>query len=136
MPIYTYKCQDCGTVADYLVKKWGQKPDGCKDCGSQIIAREWSGQTFACTKSSTRLDYNGNVHPGQGGTNLEGSVAQATQNDSTTATSVDTRLEPGIHITTGVTRDKRLALNVSRVQADGKVDTSVTGYNLTLPRKE
>lgn len=33
MPIYGYKCSDCGNEAEYLVKLSATEPPACKNCG-------------------------------------------------------------------------------------------------------
>lgn len=116
MPIYTYLCQECKSTDDYLVARWGEKPDSCIRCTSPNLERTFEGQTFACAKGSARITESGDISQGQGVSNVE--VKAQTQ----------TGLQPGLHITEGITRDKKRCINISRVQPNGKVDASVTGY--------
>jgi len=117
MPIYTYHCRECNSTRDYLVSRWGQiPPNGCLDCHASDLVRTFEGQTFACTKTGVRIGEGATIGEGQGFSNKEIRAQTSTE------------LLPGIHITTGVTRDKRNCINVSRVQPNGKVDASVTGY--------
>lgn len=39
MPIYTYKCKDCGMIFDFLMVKKTEKPR-CKKCGSQNLEKQ------------------------------------------------------------------------------------------------
>jgi putative FmdB family regulatory protein len=41
MPIYTYKCRDCGTVFDFLMIKQSEKPQ-CEKCGSENLEKQLS----------------------------------------------------------------------------------------------
>ena len=44
MPIYEYKCDDCGTVNEVLMSR-GASPPPCQDCGSEKLTKALS--TFA-----------------------------------------------------------------------------------------
>jgi len=39
MPIYIYKCKDCGTVFDFLILKKKEKP-ACTNCGSNHLEKQ------------------------------------------------------------------------------------------------
>ena len=40
MPVYEYKCKDCGTVSEYLVGVSSEQPEMiCSDCGSEDLNR-------------------------------------------------------------------------------------------------
>jgi putative FmdB family regulatory protein len=41
MPIYEYKCKDCGEIFDFLVIKKSEKPK-CKKCGSVNLEKHFS----------------------------------------------------------------------------------------------
>jgi len=47
MPIYEYKCQDCGTKFEKLVRNGGSAENGveCPSCGQHHLKQEYS--TFA-----------------------------------------------------------------------------------------
>lgn len=46
MPIYEYKCQDCGTKFEKLVRRQGETPElECPSCGQKHLKQELS--TFA-----------------------------------------------------------------------------------------
>lgn len=46
MPIYQYKCRDCGKVEGYTLKV-GEKPDECIFCKSPEITRTYAGQRLS-----------------------------------------------------------------------------------------
>ncbi len=46
MPIYTFKCRDCGYTGEYLLPL-GKSPDSCEDCGAGELERVLQGQTFS-----------------------------------------------------------------------------------------
>ncbi len=39
MPIYEYKCKDCGQVSDIFVHKFDDKPQKCPGCGSPDLGK-------------------------------------------------------------------------------------------------
>ena len=41
MPIYVYKCKDCGAVFDFLMIKRSEKPR-CEKCGSRNLEKQLS----------------------------------------------------------------------------------------------
>jgi len=45
MPIFEYKCQDCGTKFEKLVRRSEEDGLACPACGERHLAREFS--TFA-----------------------------------------------------------------------------------------
>ena len=45
MPIYEYKCQDCGTKFEKLVRNGGAAGVECPSCGQKRLSQEFS--TFA-----------------------------------------------------------------------------------------
>lgn len=48
MPIYEYKCRDCGTVSELLVGVTQEQPAiACEDCGSESVDRLVSQVSFA-----------------------------------------------------------------------------------------
>lgn len=106
MPIYTYGCKDCGYEGDYLVKKIGGVPEGCAQCEGHDLSRVYKGQTFAAVTGVTRITPEGGLE---------------------TSVKIDAKLTPGVYLTAGLTEEGRIALNVSRVTADGTIDGSVTG---------
>lgn len=36
MPIYEFKCKNCGEVFEVLVMKEGDSPDKCEKCGGEL----------------------------------------------------------------------------------------------------
>jgi len=42
MPIYEYKCDECGEVTDVLVRRVSEPPAGvrCKACGSDRVSKK------------------------------------------------------------------------------------------------
>ncbi len=50
MPVYTYKCKDCGLVFDFLMIKKTEKPK-CKGCGSYNLEKQLT--TFAVRMDNT-----------------------------------------------------------------------------------
>lgn len=48
MPIYEYKCRDCGTVTELLVGVTSEQPAiACDDCGSEALDRLLSQVSFS-----------------------------------------------------------------------------------------
>jgi len=46
MPIYEYRCEDCGTKFEKLVRRASEVPEiGCPSCGQKHLNQEFS--TFA-----------------------------------------------------------------------------------------
>jgi putative FmdB family regulatory protein len=41
MPIFTYKCKDCGEVFDFLMLNKSEKPK-CKKCGSKNLEKQFA----------------------------------------------------------------------------------------------
>lgn len=46
MPIYGYKCEECGHTEDYLVKSSDSEVPACKNCGSTKQEKEISSGAF------------------------------------------------------------------------------------------
>ena len=54
MPIYEYKCRDCGRLTSVFVKSVGSSPDArCKACGSKKLERALS--AFAYHRSASAI---------------------------------------------------------------------------------
>ncbi|MBM3774091.1 MAG: zinc ribbon domain-containing protein [Acidobacteria bacterium] len=51
MPIYEYRCQDCGTQFEKLVRKSGDAPE-CPSCGRKHLTQEFS--TFAAVSGGKK----------------------------------------------------------------------------------
>lgn len=52
MPIYEYKCDDCGTKFEKLVRRPSEATDiGCPSCGQNHLKQEFS--TFAALANGT-----------------------------------------------------------------------------------
>ena len=51
MPIYEYRCQECGEVTEALVPMGGDADVACRKCGSRKVERKFS--TFAARSSSS-----------------------------------------------------------------------------------
>lgn len=45
MPIFEYKCADCGKITEVLVKSAGSAKPACEHCGSKNTQKQFS--TFA-----------------------------------------------------------------------------------------
>ena len=45
MPIFEYKCGDCGKVSEFLEKQGSRKKPVCPECGGGKMAKQFS--TFA-----------------------------------------------------------------------------------------
>ncbi len=52
MPIYEYRCRDCGEITEALVPMSGKANVTCKKCGSRKVERKFS--TFATGGSGAR----------------------------------------------------------------------------------
>ncbi|MBT4512053.1 MAG: zinc ribbon domain-containing protein [Chloroflexi bacterium] len=39
MPIYDYKCENCGNVTEFLLNSHNSSPDNCPDCGGINLER-------------------------------------------------------------------------------------------------
>lgn len=53
MPIYTYKCNKCGAVFDFLMLTKKETPT-CQKCGSDDVEKQYS--TFGVKGSSGKTD--------------------------------------------------------------------------------
>ncbi len=42
MPIYEYRCSECGERFEELVRGSGDEPTACRACGSSEVARVYS----------------------------------------------------------------------------------------------
>ncbi len=51
MPIYEYRCQECGKVTEALVPMGGKADVTCSNCGSEKLERKFS--AFATRSSSS-----------------------------------------------------------------------------------
>jgi putative FmdB family regulatory protein len=54
MPLYEYQCAQCGHVFESLVRKAGEKPSACPQCGSKKLNKQFS--TFSAG-SSEGIDF-------------------------------------------------------------------------------
>ena len=53
MPIYEYKCQECGKVSEYRITSQSQVNSvSCKSCGSQKLERKMSIPIITTGRSS------------------------------------------------------------------------------------
>jgi putative FmdB family regulatory protein len=58
MPIYTYRCRDCGQVFDLLVGVTSEKPElKCKKCNSKSIEKTFG--TFSVGSSGSKSEPSG-----------------------------------------------------------------------------
>jgi len=57
MPIYEYRCEDCGTQFEKLVRRMSETPDvECPSCGERHVKQElsvFSAHANGATKSSS-----------------------------------------------------------------------------------
>lgn len=51
MPVYEYRCGDCSTTFEKLIRTADQKPGACPSCGREQISRVFS--TFAVGATTT-----------------------------------------------------------------------------------
>lgn len=52
MPIYEYRCQQCGEVSSYLLQTYGAEPkSGCKQCQSPELQRIISSVAYLRSES-------------------------------------------------------------------------------------
>ncbi len=42
MPIYEYKCDDCGKITEFLANKPAKKPGPCRHCNSENLKKALS----------------------------------------------------------------------------------------------
>jgi putative FmdB family regulatory protein len=65
MPVYEYRCADCSTTFEKLIRNSEQKPGACPSCGKEQVSRVFS--TFAvnvaASSSAPRCE---NPRPGCG----------------------------------------------------------------------
>lgn len=40
MPIYLYKCKDCGETFEFLAMTFDEKPETCKKCGGTEFEKQ------------------------------------------------------------------------------------------------
>lgn len=52
MPIFEYKCNDCGMVNEFLEKSKGPQNHKCSKCGSSSLQKMLSGFAVGQSKSS------------------------------------------------------------------------------------
>ena len=51
MPIYEYKCEECGENFDFLAKRLSQKPEACPHCGAKTFKKQLS--TFSANVATS-----------------------------------------------------------------------------------
>lgn len=51
MPIYEYRCRECGAVSEYLVRFGSDDPIECKACGSPQVSKILSAGSFTLQTS-------------------------------------------------------------------------------------
>ncbi len=42
MPIYEYKCEQCGANFDFFAKRLSEKPEACPECGAESVTKQLS----------------------------------------------------------------------------------------------
>jgi len=42
MPIYEYKCSECGKTLDFLAKRLSDRPGACPECGGSTLKKQFS----------------------------------------------------------------------------------------------
>ena len=42
MPIYEYKCEECGERFDFLAKRLSERPETCPQCGATTLKKKLS----------------------------------------------------------------------------------------------
>lgn len=55
MPIYEYRCEQCGNLSEYLVGIGNDEPIRCKHCGSAHMSRILSAASFTLPSSPRAL---------------------------------------------------------------------------------
>jgi len=53
MPIYKFRCQSCDHIFEDLVRSVGGQPEGCPDCGSPELTRQFA--AFSVGKSTAAV---------------------------------------------------------------------------------
>ena len=51
MPIYEYKCEQCGKQFDFLAKRLSERPETCPECGAVTLKKQLS--TFSAKMGSS-----------------------------------------------------------------------------------
>ena len=51
MPIFEYKCNDCGMVSEFLEKSWKAQQHRCSKCGSSNLQKMLSGFVVGQSKA-------------------------------------------------------------------------------------
>ena len=49
MPIYEYRCHDCGATSEFLIGTAGNEKNRCRNCGSLNLERLMSAASFVGT---------------------------------------------------------------------------------------
>jgi putative FmdB family regulatory protein len=52
MPLYDYKCHDCGTVTEFLINSDSHQP-ACPGCGSRNMKRQISAPSLLKNRTNT-----------------------------------------------------------------------------------
>lgn len=65
MPIFEYKCTQCGFVNEMLVKSASAKPPACPKCGEKKTEKQFS--TFSAVVKESTPETNCQSCPGAGG---------------------------------------------------------------------
>ncbi|MBN1441300.1 MAG: zinc ribbon domain-containing protein [Planctomycetes bacterium] len=42
MPMFDYRCQDCGEIFEFFARRRGEEPQKCPSCGSTRLEKEFS----------------------------------------------------------------------------------------------
>lgn len=42
MPIYEYKCEQCGSRFDFFAKRVSETPEKCPECGAKAVKKQLS----------------------------------------------------------------------------------------------
>lgn len=66
MPLFDYKCTDCGKIGEYLISGLSE-PTACRHCGSENLTKQLSAHAAFTGASKSRL-------PGLGDTTCCGSA--------------------------------------------------------------
>ncbi len=69
MPIFEYKCRDCGKISEVLVKGSGKAKPKCEHCGSGATEKQLSVFSAAVTEGQSKkcLGCTDNACPHAGG---------------------------------------------------------------------
>jgi putative FmdB family regulatory protein len=64
MPFYEFRCTDCQTTFDKMLKSPGEKPGACPECGRERVSRLFSAFSIGSPQAAApRVGRCGNPNP-------------------------------------------------------------------------